>query len=355
MSSSSFRVNGKNYTQYDPYIIAEIGVNHEGSILRATQMIESAARSGAHAVKFQSYRAETLASKKHSKAYWDLSSEPTDSQYELFSRYPSFSFEDYEKLSRKALSVGVDFLSTPFDAEIADMLDPLVPAFKIASADLTNIPLIRHLMSLKKPLIVSTGAATVQEIRNSMQLLSNYKHPVAFLHCVLNYPTRPINGNLLMIERLSEMAGENWVVGYSDHIPPSSDGRLPQLELAFGLGAVVLEKHFTDNRSAVGNDHYHASSETELLSFTRWVSNAKIMLGSGKPEIEVQESARSNARRRIFSAISLEPGVVIEEKHLISLRADVGAPVTEWDSFLGQTLDRSVGVGEPLLRDYLKN
>ena len=341
-------INGKHFGKFSPYVIAEIGVNHGGSLERAHRLIIQAAKAGAHAVKFQSYKAQKLAAKNYSPAYWDLSKETTGSQYELFSRYDGFTISDYRELAASAENLGVDFLSTPFDQEVAHELQPLMPATKIASADLTNLPLIRVVQEYAKPIILSTGASSEEEILSTARELSKHPSDVVFLHCVLSYPTDPTDGNLLLIQRLREILSSRFKVGYSDHIPPSDEGRMPQLEIAYLLGAVVIEKHFTDDKSAPGNDHYHAMDESDLKSFMSWIERTRPLLGSGKPELSNQQVARQNARRRIFLDADLGAGQVLREQDLIPLRSSEGIAVHEWDRILGRRLARSVRKGDPL-------
>ena len=157
---------------YNPYIIAEIGVNHEGDLSLAKKLIKQAAIAGAHAAKFQTYKAETLAS-KNSPAYWDKSKEKTNSQYALFKKYDGFDHKEYKELANYCSKCNIDFLSTPFDLEAVDLLGDLVPVFKIASADITNIPLIRKCAKYKKPIIMSTGASSLEEISNAVNEIYN--------------------------------------------------------------------------------------------------------------------------------------------------------------------------------------
>ena len=154
-----------------PYVIAEIGVNHEGSIDQAKHLIDLAKEGGADAAKFQSYKADTLAS-KNSPSYWDTTKESTKSQHELFSKYDNFGPDDYSLLADHCRNVGIDFVSTPFDFEAIDFLDPLVPFFKIASSDITNFPFLRYVASKNKPVLLSTGASTIGEIDAAVHILA---------------------------------------------------------------------------------------------------------------------------------------------------------------------------------------
>ena len=252
-------VSGKQYTFCNPYIIAEIGVNHGGNLEKAKLMIKECADNGAHAAKFQTYKAEKIASKDHSKYYWDLNEESSTSQYDLFKKYDSFGPAEYLELASYCKKLGIDFLSTPFDLDAVDMLDPLVPLFKIASADITNIPLLKKIASKNKLIILSTGASTLDEVQSALNtLVKNGANDVCLLHCVLNYPTPPQNAQLAGISNLISTFGDSCSIGYSDHVKPSENGTLPALHMASILGCLVLEKHFTYDKTLKGNDHYHA-------------------------------------------------------------------------------------------------
>ncbi len=336
----------------DPYIIAEIGVNHEGSLDRAFEQIDAAARGGAHAAKFQTYKADLLASKGASPAYWDTSKEPTQSQHELFNRYDSFTESDYERLAVRCSEVGVDFMSTPFDLAAVEMLAPMVPAFKVASADITNIPLIRAVAATGKPLIMSTGAATLREIRTAVDVVRKAgATELVLLHCVLRYPTPPAVANLATISMLRREFGEVALIGYSDHVAPSVDGSLPALQQAAHLGAVVLEKHFTDDRRASGNDHYHATDEEGLRAYVDWLNHQRLLSGSGSIEVESQHLAVANARRRIFLSADVSRGSVLLPSSLVALRANRGIEIAAWDSVVGRVASRDLSQGAPLFED----
>ena len=228
-----------------PYLIAEIGVNHEGSIDTAKYLIDLAKEGGADAVKFQTYKAENLAS-KNSPAYWDLAKERTTSQYELFKKYDVFNKSEYIELHDYAKKVSIDFLSTPFDIQSVDFLNDMVPFFKIASADITNLPFLRKIASKQKPIILSTGAANKEEIAYAVNVLKeNGVNSIAILHCILNYPTTNDNASLNMISDLKNYFPD-LIIGYSDHTLPCKS--MLTLTTSFLLGAVIIEKHFTHNK-----------------------------------------------------------------------------------------------------------
>ena len=166
-----------------PYIIAEIGVNHECSLSLAKKMIDQASQGGAHAVKFQSYKADKIAS-KNSPSYWDTREEKSTSQYSLFKKYDKFEMDDFKKLKKYCEKKKIDFLSTPFDNEIVDKLNPLVPLFKVASADITNLPLLKKIAKTKKPIILSTGASNLEEIKFSYNFLKKMDQ-IKLLYCIV--------------------------------------------------------------------------------------------------------------------------------------------------------------------------
>lgn len=320
-----------------PYVIAEIGVNHEGSLELAKELISLAKRGGADAAKFQSYKAGTLAS-KNSPSYWDTSKEPTRSQYALFQKYDNFGADEYAALAEHCRKESIDFLSTPFDDAAVDFLDPLMPFYKIASADLTNIPFLRRIAAKGKPVVLSTGASTLGEIDVALETLSRAGcKDVALLHCVLNYPTENANAHLRMIEGLRRAYPAS-VIGYSDHTLP--DEAMTPLVTAYLLGAVILEKHFTHNKSLPGNDHYHAMDVNDLARFVEMAARIQTLLGNAdhKAPVPTEEVARRNARRSIVLLRNLPAGHVLCERDITYKRPGTGISPLYWDEIIGRGL-----------------
>ena len=335
-----------------PFLIAEIGVNHENNLEVAKNMISEAKKSGADAVKFQFYSAEKLASQEHAPAYWDTDEEKTASQFELFSRYDQFDIDQYRELSLYSASEGVEFMCTAFDTESIKKIDPLVSRHKIASADITNIPLLRLVSSLGKPVILSTGASTFEEIKVALDILSIVPK-ITLLHCVLRYPTRAENSNISRIRTLGSLFGDRAVIGYSDHVPSVSPLPLHPTIGATFLGAKVIEKHFTIDKTQEGNDHYHAFDPEEFLQLSVLTKQAWNYLGSGLDELEPQEKARQNARRRIFALKEISSGEILLEEHLIPLRANVGIGSEHWEKVIGTTTKREIRAGSPIYLEDL--
>ena len=337
-----------------PYVIAEIGVNHEGSLDRAKRLIDQVAEAGGDAAKFQTYKADKLAAKHTAPAYWDLSQEPTKSQHELFQRFDSFGEAEYRVLAQHCADSGIAFMSTPFDLDAVDLLTPLMPITKIASADLTNIPLIRKIAQSGNPVVLSVGAGNHSEIDRALTELEQHgASAITLLHCVLNYPTPRAHAQLGQIKILEQRFGDRAAIGYSDHVPPEADGSLPALLQATLLGAVVLEKHFTDDKTAPGNDHYHAMDAADLKRFLRELELHRELYGSGELNLEVQQAAITNARRRIIAARDLTSGDIITEADLIALRSNRGIEILNWDQVVGKKLARSISADHPIDWDDL--
>lgn len=331
--ASTFKINNFLVGDYlSPYIIAEIGVNHEGDMGLAKRLIDEAAEGGAHAAKFQSYKAGKIAS-KNSPAYWDTSKESTESQYKLFQKYDSFGVEEYEELANHCQQKGIDFMSTPFDLDAVDFLNPLMPVFKIASADITNVPLIRKCAATGKPLILSTGASTLPEIEFAVQTVrAAGASDISLLHCVLNYPTPEQNAQLGMISVLKRIYPE-CVIGYSDHVVP--DETISALEASMLLGACILEKHFTHDKTLPGNDHYHAMDKQDLARFCAKATTYKTLIAGESKSLEKEQAARLHARRSIVAACDIKAGKILTEKNLIAKRPAHGISPVHWDDVIG--------------------
>ena len=315
-----------------PYIIAEVGVNHEGDMGLARRLIGEAAEGGADAVKFQTYKAHTIAS-KDSPAYWDITKEPTDSQYKLFQKYDKFWKEEYEQLKVHCDQMGVEFMSTPFDVESADFLNEMMDVFKISSSDISNKPFIQHLCNFGKPIILSTGASYLHEVQEAVEWIDAKKVPVALLHCILNYPTDDENAHLGMIKDLQRrFTGK--IIGYSDHTLPKE---MKVLEAATLLGAAILEKHFTYDKTLLGNDHYHAMDKKDLERFNRNLEHIFTILGDQqKYPLNTEAPARTNARRSLVAACDIPEGAIITREHLTWKRPAHGISPREINMLLGK-------------------
>ncbi len=332
------------YKIQQPYIIAEAGVNHEGSMELAKRLIDEALEGGAHAIKFQTYKAATLAS-KDSPSYWDTTKEATTSQYELFKKYDKFWKSEYEKLKVYCDKAGIEFMSTPFDVESATFLNDLMPVFKISSSDITNLPFIDYMCRFDKPILLSTGASYLWEVQQAVELIEGHGNPLCLMHCVLNYPTLDENANLGMILNLKEKFPDA-VPGYSDHTHP---GEMEVLKAATLLGAVVLEKHFTHDKTLPGNDHYHAMDKEDLKVFHAKMKDTFGILGDfNKQPLQTEYISRANARRSLVADADIPKGTVIEAKHLTWKRPASGISPKEIKVLIGKKAVRDIEFDEVL-------
>jgi sialic acid synthase SpsE len=317
-----------------PYVIAEIGVNHEGQFDLALRLIDLAKEGGADAAKFQSYKAARIAS-KFSPAYWDVTKEATRSQFELFKKYDNFGAKEYERLARHCEKMQIDFLSTPFDSDAVDFLEPLVPFYKIASADITNVPMLRQVAAKGKPVVLSTGASTLGEIDMAVETLSAAGcKDLVLMQCILNYPCANENANLNMIDGLKR-AYPDRIIGYSDHTLP--DERMLILTTAWLKGAVVIEKHFTHDKSLPGNDHYHAMDVVDLKKFQENMALlAQVQGQTHKRPLPEEEPAREHARRSIVVDRPMKLGQVIAASDITYKRPGHGVSPMFWDEVVGR-------------------
>jgi len=295
-----------------PYIIAEAGVNHNGSVNSAYRLIEEAKEGGADAIKFQTYKAETIAS-KDSPSYWDLEKEPTSSQFALFKKYDSFWKDEYAILKEYCDQFDIEFMSTAFDAESAVFLNELMDVFKISSSDITNLPFIELQCAFKKPILLSTGLSHKWEIMEAVETIEKFGNDLCLLHCVLNYPTLNKNAHLGMIRGIIDNF-PNVIPGYSDHTLP---GDMSNLIYASLLGARVIEKHFTHDKGLPGNDHYHSMDKNDLKLFWKKWDELKEVVGSNElTALEEEAPARRNARRSLVASKDIPKGKMIEESDL---------------------------------------
>lgn len=327
-----------------PYIIAEAGVNHEGSMELAKRLIDEAAEGGADAIKFQTYRADTIAS-KDSPYYWDISKEPTRSQHELFKKYDKFWKKEYEALKVYCDKAGIEFMSTPFDVESAKFLNDLMPVFKISSSDITNFNFIELQCSFNKPIILSTGASHLWEVQEAVDIIEKHGNRLCLMHCVLNYPTPNPNANLGMIWDLRKKFPQH-VPGYSDHTLPQG---MEVVHSSVLLGAAVIEKHFTHDKTLPGNDHYHAMDKNDLKEFWRRWKFTEELLGSFELKaLADEEPARKNARRSLVAAKDIAEGKTIEASDLTWKRPAHGISAKFYNDLIGRKSLRAIKEDEVL-------
>lgn len=329
-------------------LIAEIGVNYYDiakklniSLMDAAKaMVLSAKNAGIHAAKFQTYKAETLAS-KYSPSYWDTSEEPTTSQYALFKKFDTFGKAEYEELSLFCKQVGIEFCSTPFDFESADYLDAMMEIYKISSSDLTNLPFIEYMAKKGKPILLSTGASNLNEIHDAVDCIRRYNDKeLVLFHCVLEYPTPYEHANLAKIQALKQVFPRVYI-GYSDHTKP--DASYDVLKTAYLLGADVVEKHFTLDKTLQGNDHYHAMDPHDAEEILSAIEHIDCLKGAGGLQaLPSEQAARENARRSIVAAIDISKGTVLTEDMLAFKRPGTGISPRDLSMVLGKVAEMEI-------------
>ena len=315
-----------------PFVIAEAGVNHEGSMELAKRLINEANEGGADAIKFQTYKAETIAT-KNSPSYWDLSAETTTSQFKLFKKHDKFWKEEFESLKVSCDDAGIEFMSTPFDIESAEFLNPLMDVYKISSSDLTNRPFIEYVCDFDKPIILSTGASYLWEVFQTVEWIEKKGNQLALLHCILNYPTMDENAHLGVIAELTKKFPDK-LIGYSDHTLP---GDMRNLEIASLLGAKILEKHFSHDKTLPGNDHYHAMDKYDLQLFMKQMERVVNIVGNQhKSVLATEEISRRNARRSLVANKNIAKDKIIEASDLTFKRPAHGICPSKLNEVLGK-------------------
>jgi N-acetylneuraminate synthase len=320
------------------YIIAEAGVNHNGDLSLAEKMIRTAHKAGADAVKFQTFSAERLTTRTAKKAKYQLRATGScESQYEMLKKV-ELSYDDFRRLSVIAKRTGIEFLSSPFDKESADLLESLgIAAYKIPSGELTNLPLLEYIAGFHKPVILSTGMADMGEIRESVRVLKQAgQKDIILLHCITNYPAPLESLNLRVIETLRDTF--HAPTGFSDH----SAGITASL-LARTLGACVIEKHFTLDRNLPGPDHAASLEPAGLADLVAQVRLADLALGDGKKTIGRDESAiRRVARKSLIAGVTIKKGEKLTDEMIFIKRPGTGIPPKFFHEVLGRRARRTI-------------
>ncbi len=318
------------------FLITEIGINHNGSVSQAEKLIDAAVESGADAVKFQSFRVDRLLIPSRDRYAQQM--DGTESAYQMLRRC-ELSWADQEKLKKHADKRGILFLSTPFDEESADFLDSLgVPAFKIASSDITHVPLLRHVASKGKPILLSTGMSFLSEVADAIwNLRSAGAKEILLMHCVSAYPAAPQYMNLRALQTLQSYFELS--VGLSDH----SEGILFPL-IAVALGAAVIEKHFTLDKATPGPDHKASMDPADLKQLVKSLRDVESSLGDGrKRPSDVEEESRLFGRRSIVAAVDIRAHETIAGWMLAVTRPGSGLEPRYWEKVIGMTARRNIG------------
>lgn len=329
------------------FIIAEAGVNHNGDMNLAHQLIDVAVNAGTDAIKFQTFRAERLVTADAPKAAYQLeTTNAGESQFEMLQRL-ELDADAHRALIAHCRDKHILFLSTPFDEKSADLLEALgVPAFKTPSGEITNLPYLNHIARKGKPMIVSTGMAFLGEVETAVRTIEAVgNHAFALLHCVSNYPANPADTNLRAMQTMARAFG--LPVGYSDHTPG--------IEVSFAavaLGACIVEKHFTLDRNLPGPDHQASAEPAELAALVRGIRIVEAALGNGRKEpAESEANTAAVARKSLVAACDIPAGATLTETMIALKRPGTGIPPAICEFLVGRTARAAISAGTLLTLD----
>lgn len=332
------------------YLIAEIGVNHNGSLAKAIELIDAAKNSRANAVKFQTFSADTLVGRDVPKVKYQLSTtDAKETHYQMIKKL-EFSKDDHIKALAYCEEIGIDFISTPYDVESVSFLKSIgVKTIKIASADIVDFNLLKAInKSNFQHVILSTGMATIGEVDEALQILNNPNSKVTLLQCTSNYPCSDSSINLRVMSTLQTAFGLD--VGFSDH----SIGTLAA-SISVTLGASIVEKHFTLDKNLEGPDHKASSTPSEFRKLVDAVRRTETILGNPIKRVQEEEmQMRAVSRKSISAAKNLKSGDVIAETDLIMLRPGTGLHSKMIPSLIGSTVTEDILQGEAITLSKLR-
>lgn len=320
------------------FIIAEVGVNHNGSLDIAKQLVDVAADSGADAVKFQTFKAATLVTKSAQQAeYQTVNTGSQKTQFDML-KYLELSEEDHQELIDYCQFKNIEFMSTPFDLQSIEFLNGLgVNRFKISSGEITNFPYLKMVGSFNKEIVLSTGMATLAEIEAALSLLiesGTDKNKITILHATTDYPTQMHDVNLTAMKTIAQAFKVQ--VGYSDHTPGVE---VPTAAVA--LGASIIEKHFTLDKKLPGPDHKASLEPQELKKMVEAIRNIEMALGDGikHPSANEQKNMRV-ARKSIVALTAIKNGEIFTEQNLTIKRPGMGISPMRWNEVVGQVAQK---------------
>jgi N,N'-diacetyllegionaminate synthase len=321
------------------FIIAEAGVNHNGSVELAKRLVDEAVKAGCDAVKFQTFKAENVVSRIAEKAeYQKKHTGAEENQLQMIKKL-ELSFENFTKLKKYCDNRQIMFLSSPFDVESIDFLASLgVEFFKIPSGEIVNLPFLRKVASYGKKVILSTGMATLDEVTAAVNLLNPCK--ISLLHCATEYPCPYEDVNLRAVQTLKNEFGLE--VGYSDH----TEG-IEIAGAAVAMGATIIEKHFTLDRNMEGPDHKASLEPRELKQMVRAIRNVEKAFGNGEKNPSASEVKNITiARKSIVAKCDIRKGETFSEKNITTKRPGNGISPMKWDEILGAAASRDYAEDE---------
>ncbi len=332
------------------YIIAEVGVNHNGNLQIALDLIEKAKEAEVDCVKFQTFKADKIVTKDSPKANYQLQvTDAKESQFDMLKKL-ELEFNDYKILIRKCQELNIDFLSTPYNKEDVDFLEELsVSGFKIASGQLTEIPFLKYVGSKQKKMIISTGMATISNIFDAVEAIRSVgNNNIIVLQCTTNYPSMINDANLLSMKSISEACGVE--IGYSDHVQNNF-----ACFAAVALGAKIIEKHFTLDRNMPGPDHSSSLNPEEFKELVKGIRQVEMSLGSSiKKPTQTETHNIYGMKRSLVADCFLAKGSVIKEEHIGFKRPANGLEVNMLNQIIGKTLIKDMNKDEPFQLNCIK-
>ncbi len=332
-------------------IIAEIGVNHDGSFERSIKLIQSAKKCGADTVKFQTFFSGEFVTQNTKKALYQLkTTSKKESHFDMINKL-ELSEYDFFRIINFCKKIKINFLSTPYDLKSLEILKKLkVPRYKTSSADLVDFMLHKEIIKTKKPVIISTGASKLEEIEKTLKLYKNAKQTkITLLHCVSNYPCSINSINLNVIKTLSKKFG--YPVGYSDH----STSDFPAM-ISIAMGAKVIERHFTLNKKSSGPDHKASSDPKDLLEYIYKIRLVEKILGNYEKKVQKEEeSVRKISRKSFTLKNSMKKGQLIREKDLMMKRPGTAITGNRFREIVGKKVKRNLPENyQPKKKDLYK-
>ena len=312
------------------YIIAEAGINHNGSFETACKLVDAAKSAGADCIKFQTFKSENLVSHNARKADYQKNTTGNGSQLEMLKKL-ELSYDEFIELKKYCDKVGICFLSTPFDLESIDFLNSIdMPFWKIPSGEITNYPYLCSLAKTGKPVIMSTGMCTVEDIEAAIKVLTeNGTKEISLLHCNTEYPTPFEDVNLKAMQTMRDKFGLN--VGYSDH---TKGIEIPIAAVA--MGAAIIEKHFTLDRNMDGPDHKASLEPDELAAMVKAIRNIEMAIGTGEKVPSASEKKNMPiARKSIIASRNIKKGEKLTEANLTTKRPGNGISPMKWNEVVG--------------------
>ena len=344
--------NGRKISHDSPcFIVTEAACNHLCNMTLAKRMIDKAVEAGADSIKFQTYKAEKLVTKE-AVAFWG---NEQISQIEYYRRLDRFGKAEYVELFKYAEEKGILCFSSPFDRDSADMLNELGMAiFKIASCEIPNLQFIKHIAGYGKPIMLSTGASSEEEIENAIAtILEQGNNQLILMACTLSYPTRYEDANFMRIKTLKDRYPDV-ILGLSDHTEPEEHMIVPSIGVA--LGAKVIEKHYTLDRTMTGSGHFFAINPENLKAMIENIRLTEMVLGDGMLGVaDSEKKAWNSARRSIVAEVKIKKGQKIKLEMIAAKRPGGGLGICKIDQIINKTAGQDIEADQKISFEMLEN